>query len=153
MIREAGLLFRGFTLVNAKYHQTSSDEVDTDLRSGLITAFLNFAENAFSKDKVEYFEGKKFVIAFIEDQIKSVDSVDPELFIAYGILDKEKKIEKYINKSINPLLKDIIARFKKEFEGKNLSEISQFRPFKLSLDHLFGDNTKSVDQKLQGTFF
>ncbi len=153
MIREAGLLFRGFTLVNAKYHQTSSDEVDTDLRSGLITAILNFAENAFSTDKVEYFEGKKFVIAFTEDKIKSRDSIDPELFVAYAILDKEKKMEKQINKSINPLLKEMIVSFKKDNEGKNLSEISQFRSFKLYLDKLFGDNTKSVDQKLHGTFF
>ena len=44
VIREAGLLFRGFTLINGFYHQTSDEPIDKDLRSGLLTAMLNFAE-------------------------------------------------------------------------------------------------------------
>ena len=82
VIREAGILFRGFTLVNGLYHQTSGDRIDNDLRSGLLTAILNFAENAFSTELVEYFEGRKFCIAFKEDKIMAQDSMEPELLIA-----------------------------------------------------------------------
>lgn len=153
VIREAGLLFRGFTLVNGLYHQTSEDHVDKDLRSGLLTALLNFAESAFAAQNLEYFEGSRFVIAFTQDKISSRDSVEPELFIGYAIMDKQKKIDRHIKKVIIPQLKSVIIAFKKQFEGKNLSEISQFKEFKAEVDRIFGSDTKTIDQKLDGVFF
>ena len=152
VIREAGLLFRGFTLVKKSYHKSTKGKIDTDLRSGLLTAILNFAQSTFSKDVVEYFEGKKFLIAFTEDVINASDSYEPELLIAYVILDKEKRIEKYIRKIIRPLLKQMSKEFKTLNTGKNLSEISQFKDFKLNLDKFFGSDTKTVDQKLKRLF-
>ncbi|MCK4780148.1 MAG: hypothetical protein KAT57_08170, partial [Candidatus Lokiarchaeota archaeon] len=112
VVREAGLLFRGFTLVKKSYHKSTIGKIDTDLRSGLLTAILNFAQSTFSKDMVEYFEGRKFLIAFTEDEINSEDSFEPELLISYVILDKEKRIEKYIRKIIQPLLKQMSKEFK-----------------------------------------
>ena len=94
VVREAGLFFRGFTVVKKSYHKTSLGKIDADLRSGLLTAILNFAESAFSQGLVEYFEGKKFIIAFIGDKILADNSIEPELLISYAILDKEKKIDK-----------------------------------------------------------
>ncbi len=153
VIRESGLLFRGFTLLHAKYHQTSDDKIDKDLRSALLTALLNFAESAFSKDAIEYFEMKKFAISFVEDKIKPEDSPDLEPIIAYAILDKEKKIDKHISKVIVPSLKEVIRQFIEKFNGKNLSEISQFQDFKEDFDKIFGSETKTIDEKLKGTFF
>ena len=152
VVREAGLLFRGFTLVKKSYHKSTIGKIDTDLRSGLLTAILNFAQSTFSKDVVEYFEGKKFLIAFTEDEINAEDSYEPELLISYAILDKEKRIEKYIRKIIRPLLKQMSKEFKTLNTGKNLSEISQFKDFKLNLDNIFGSDTKTVDQKLKRLF-
>jgi len=152
VVREAGLLFRGFTLVKKSYHKTTKGKIDTDLRSGLLTAILNFAQSTFSKDIVEYFEGKKFLIAFIEDKIEAEDSFEPELIISYAILDKEKKIDKYIQKIIRPLLKEVLKEFKSLNTGKNLSEISQFKDFKQNLDTIFGTDTQTIDQKLKGVF-
>ncbi|MGQ4873035.1 MAG: hypothetical protein ACP6IY_03070 [Promethearchaeia archaeon] len=153
VIREAGLLFRGFTLVNGLYHQTGDNHIDKDLRSGLLTALINFAESAFTNNNIEYFEGKKFIIAFTEGQIKSMDTSEPELLIAYAILDKERKVEKYIKKVVIPLLKQVIVEFKKINEGKNLSEITQFNDFKKVLDQIFGSDTKTIQQKLEGVFY
>ncbi|MFX1309366.1 MAG: hypothetical protein ACFE8C_06680 [Promethearchaeota archaeon] len=150
VVREAGLLFRGFTLVKKSYHKTSKGKIDTDLRSGLLTALLNFAQSTFSKDIIEYFEGKKYIITFTEDEIMSEDSIDPELIISYAILDKEKKIEKYIHKVIQPLLKSVLKDFKSLHSGKNLSEVSQFKDFKQNLDKVFGSDSQTVDQKLRG---
>ena len=150
VVREAGLLFRGFTLVKKSYHKTSMGKIDTDLRSGLLTAILNFAQSTFSKDLVEYFEGKKFLITFFEDQILAESSFEPELIISYAILDKERKIEKYIRKIIQPLLKKVLKEFKSLHSGKNLSEVSQFKTFKENLDRIFGTDTQTIDQKLRG---
>ena len=156
VIREAGILFRGFSLASASYHKTSDEQIDSDLRSGLLTALLNFAENAFSSYSVEYFEMNKFVIAFIDENIKPADSYHPERLISYAIMDKlssQRKIEKTIHKVVQPSLKKIVYKFKSMYDGKNLSHISQFKDFKTELDTILGTDTKTVDQKLKGTFF
>ena len=150
VVREAGLLFRGFTLVKKSYHKTSKGKIDIDLRSGLLTAILNFAQTAFSKNLVEYFEGKKFLITFTEEYINAKDGFEPEILMSYAILDKEKKIEKYTHKIIQPLLVKVIDEFKSMYEGKNLSEVSQFKNFKQKLDRIFGTDTQTLDQKMRG---
>ena len=58
-----------------------------------------------------------------------------------------------MNKLVNPLLTKVAKNFKAQNEGKNLSEVSQFRYFKKTLDEIFGSNTKKVDQKLAGLFY
>ncbi|MHA1195587.1 MAG: hypothetical protein ACTSRH_06120 [Promethearchaeota archaeon] len=153
VVREVGLLFRGFTLVKKSYHKTTLGKIDTDLRSGLLTALLNFADTAFSKENVEYFEGKKFVVAFIRDEILSIDSMNPEMLICYAIMDKEKRIDKYIHKVIQPMLIAVANEFKTLNKGKNLSEVSQFKYFKSNLDKIFGTDTKNIDQRLEGLFY
>lgn len=153
VIRESGLLFRGFTLLSVKYHQTSDDRIDKDLRSALLTALLNFAESTFAKDTIEYFEMKKFTISFIEDKIKAEDNPEPEPIMAYAILDKEKKLDKHISKVVIPALKEVLNQFKAKFEGKNLSEVSQFKGFKENFDAIFGNETKTLDEKLKGSLF
>ncbi|MHA1491810.1 MAG: hypothetical protein ACTSRI_19425 [Promethearchaeota archaeon] len=153
VIREAGLIFRGFTLVSASYHETNEGEIDTDLRSGLLTALLNFAESAFSTELVEYFELKRYVIAFTENKIIAEDNSEPEILIAYAILDREKKIGKYLKKIVLPLLKKVAIQFIADYNRKNLSEISQFLIFKDYLDNIFGSDTKNIEEKLQGLFY
>ena len=153
VIREVGLLFRGFTLVKKSFHKTTVGKIDADLRSGLLTALLNFAETAFSTGSVEYFQGNRFTIAFINSTIISEDCMDPELLLSYAIIDRHKKIDKFIRKTVNPLLEKVAKEFKSQNEGKNLSEVSQFKNFKTSLDKIFGSSTKVVDQKLDGVFF
>jgi hypothetical protein len=140
-------------LQKKSYHKTTLGKIDTDLRSGLLTALLSFAETAFSTGAVEYFEGNKFTLVFINEKILAEDSVEPELLVSYAIIDKQKKIEKYIYRSVHPLLNKVAKEFKAQNEGKNLSEISQFKIFKKNLDEIFGSDTKNVDQKLRGLFY
>ncbi len=153
VILEAGILYRGFTIVSANYHQHEGNEIDTDLRSGLLTAILSYGQIAFSRDKVEYLEGDKFVIAFTQDKILGDEAYGLETLIAYAILDKEKKIDRVVKKLITPLLKQVMVQFKEKVKGKNLSEISQFRPFKKEIDKIFGSVTQTLDQSINGTFF
>jgi hypothetical protein len=153
VIREAGLLFRGFSLVKKSYHKTTLGKIDSDLRGGLLTALLTFADTAFKSDSIEYFEGGKFVTAFINDKIRAEDSLEPEILISYVILDKEKKIDKYIKKIIQPMLVKLACEFKNKNEMKNLSEVSLFTDFKKNIDSIFGSDAKNIDQKLQGLFY
>jgi hypothetical protein len=153
VVREAGVMFRGYNIVKKSYHKATLGKIDTDLRSGLLTALINFAETAFSIDKVEYFEGKKYVIAFINREISSEDSIEPELLISYAILDKEKKVDKFIQKIILPQLYKVADQFIEQNKMKNLSEVSQFKYFKQNLDKIFGSDSKNVDQKLEGLFY
>ncbi|MFX0073961.1 MAG: hypothetical protein ACFE96_00855 [Candidatus Hermodarchaeota archaeon] len=153
VIREVGLLFRGFTLVKKSFHKTTIGKIDSDLRSGLLTALLNFAETAFSTGSVEYFQGSRFTIAFINSTIQSEDCKEAELLVSYAIIDRQKKIDKFIRKTVNPLLNKVAIEFKLQNEGKNLSEVSQFKDFKQTLDFIFGSSTKKVDQKLDGVMF
>ncbi|MBY9007196.1 MAG: hypothetical protein KGD63_10610 [Candidatus Lokiarchaeota archaeon] len=151
VIREAGLLFRGKNLVNIQYHATS-EEIDEDIRSALITAIIDFVEIAFDSNNMKYLGGDKYIIAFIENKITSIDMTVPESFYAYLIIDKEKKMEKYFKKVIRPLLIKVTNRFKSAYDGKYLSEITQFLEFKKELDKILGSATQTVDQKLHSTF-
>ena len=87
------------------------------------------------------------------DEISAEDSINPEPLVSYAIFDKEKKIDKYIQKILKPLLSNVISDFKKKNNGKNLSEVSQFKDFKKTLDQIFGSDTQNVDQKLKGLFY
>ena len=153
VVREAGIVFRGFTLANASYHKVADEEIDQDLRSSLLSALLSFAQSAFSSKVVEYFEMGKFIIAFIEDEIIPSDSPEPEVLISYAICDKQKRIDTYIHKIVQISLKTVMQEFKTRYDKKNLSEISQFKDFKTNLDTIFGSDTKTIEQKLKGTFF
>jgi len=151
VIREAGILFRGYTLINGTYHQTSGDHIDRDLRSGLLTALLNFAETAFDKSLIEYIEGKKYVIAFTQDHLISKDFGEEEMLVSYAILDKEKKIDKYVHRAVIPMLKEVLIQFKEKYKHIELfSEISKFRDFKKNLDSIFGLDTKTIDERFKG---
>ena len=152
VVREAGLMFRGFTLVKKTFHKTDKGKIDIDLRSGLLDAILSFAESAFMESSIEYFQGKKFTIVFTKDKIMSNDGFEPEVLTSYVILDRSKKIEKYIHKIVKPLLKHAIDEFSSLNMGKNLSEVSQFREFKTKLDEIYGNDSKTLDQKLKGVF-
>jgi hypothetical protein len=149
VVREAGLMYRGFILVKRSFHKTSKGKIDPDLRSGLLTAIKNFAETAFTKVSLEYFEGDRFLITFTDDEMLSEDGIEPETLTSYAILDKEKKMDKYLQKVIQPSLKIVINEFKSLNIGKNLSEVSQFKDFKDNLETIFGTDAQTIDQKLK----
>jgi hypothetical protein len=151
MVIEAGLLFRGFILINTC--KTEGKHIDSDLRSGLLTAIINFAQTAFSFNIIEYFASEHFVIAFKEDKVMSKDSAEPELLISYAIVPKiKKKIEKYLQKTIQPLLSQSIVSFKSQYEGQNFFEVSLFKDFKYTLDKIYGMDEKTTSKILDRIF-
>jgi hypothetical protein len=152
LIRECGLLFRGYTLINSQYHEFGSSVKDKDLRSGLLTAIIDFSGAAFSTSSLEYIEGKKKVIFFTRDSIFSGDEKEKERILAYVIADKDKNVDKEREKII-PDLKKLLTRFVEQFNGSNLSYVSEFERFKKEIDEVFGAAGTSVDQRLKGVFY
>ena len=143
---------RGYPLVYSSYHETGAG-IDVVLRSGLLSGILNFVESAFEKQIVEYIESKNYIIAFKADKILAEKAVEPEPIISYIIMDKEKKIDKFISKNISPLLKKILKEFILGYTGKNLSYISIFEDFKKVINKNFEIESKSLDEKIKQSLF
>ena len=72
VVREAGLIFRGFNLVKRSYHKSTKGKIDDDLRSGLLTAIKSFAESAFTK-------GEEWLDQLVVYSQKNIDFVDDYL--------------------------------------------------------------------------
>ncbi|MFX1395246.1 MAG: hypothetical protein ACFFAH_17005 [Promethearchaeota archaeon] len=149
VIHEAGIMVRGYPLVYSTYHQTGIKEIDVVLRSGLLSGILNFIDTAYINEEIEYIESKKYTIAFKVDEIVGLRSIGPEPIVAYAILDKEKKLDKFISKNVIPFLKKVAKKFAKDYTGKNLSEVSQFVAFKKYLDNIFEVESKSIEEKFK----
>jgi hypothetical protein len=115
-------------------------------KSAYISGILSFAEKLSSQ--VEYFEMKKKHITFKKDQINNED------IYAYIILDKEKNFGKVFDKTIKPLLEEIIKAFKSKYSKMNsFTDVSQFDEFKEVLDEKVEELTKSRFQALKDKLF
>ena len=153
VIFESGLIFRDQNILKSDYIQKSAIEIYQVIRNELVVSLLNLVEEAFLTDFIDYLGGKKYIIAFIEDKIIAKDTNEPELLIAYCIVDNKKKIDKYIKKVAVPLLRKTIEQFKMQFKFVNMSDLSQLNSFKKDIDDILGDETKTIDQKLRDQLF
>jgi len=115
-------------------------------KSAYISGILSFAEKLSSQ--VEYFEMKKKHITFKKDNINNED------IYAYIILDKEKNFGKVFDKTIKPVLEEIIKAFKSKYNKMNsFTDVSQFDEFKDILDEKVEELTKSRFQALKDKIF
>ena len=157
LIREVGILLSGMPILFKSYHKTTKDGISLTVRSALISGILGFVEHGVSN--VQYFDSNKYVIVFKKDKINSYRSKEKEMFLAYIVMDKDKKLvieqkhDKYIEKKILPLLQKILDEFISQYNGKDLNETSQFESFKKILDKILGTDTKTLEQKLSSLFF
>jgi len=147
VVREIGVIYRGFNLTQAEYHEIEGRKINKDIRSALLSTIKNFAQVAFSAKALEYFQGNKYVIAFLETKIRDKKEKAEESLIGYAILDRQKKIDRRINKEIMPLLSQALSNFKSIYEGRRLSEVTQFEEFRNNLNELFFKESLTLDQK------
>ena len=150
VIREVGIMVRGYPLVYSNYHQTGSKQIDIVLRSGLLSGILTFIDTAYKAEIIEFIESKKYTIAFKARKIEGISSTEPEPIVAYAILDKEKKLDNFISKNVVPFLLKILNQFILKYTGVNLSEVTQFIDFKENLDKMFISESKSTEDKFKG---
>ncbi|MFX1394743.1 MAG: hypothetical protein ACFFAH_14375, partial [Promethearchaeota archaeon] len=122
-------------------------EIDIVLRSGLLSGLFTFIEKFYSKETIEFIESKNFIIAFKREEIMGHKSNELKQIVAYAILDKGKKLDKFISKNIIPFLKKVAKKFAKKYTGRNFSQVSQFINFKNYLNKVFEMESKSVENK------
>ncbi|MFX1571656.1 MAG: hypothetical protein ACFFB0_02825 [Promethearchaeota archaeon] len=145
LIREAGILFQGIPIIFTSYHRASKDETNLICSSGLMSGLLTFAECLM--EPVEYFESSKYSVIFKKGTLIDYYGKTQEI-VAFIVLDKDERLEKYLNKSILPLLEKLLKRFKVQFNGCNLTKMAQFESFKVTLDKLFGTGTQTLEEKV-----
>ncbi len=144
---EVGIVFRGFVIVNysfKKMHDQSKGTItgnEKDLRGAFISAISSFAESAFTNTSLEYLESGETLFIFKVSRVKSIDSINIEPVILYGLLEKskQKKVDKIVNtfmERIHPLLELFIQRY----NGRDFCEINQFQEFQGEIIKFFNLN-------------
>ena len=145
LIREAGIIFHGIPIIFISYHRASKSQTNLVCSSGLMSGLLSFAECLM--EPVEYFESDKYSIIFKKGTIKDLFR-DVQEIVAFIVLDKDYRLEKYLKKSILPLLEKFLKRFISHFDGSNLTKVGQFEPFKQTLTKIFGTGTQTFEEKV-----
>lgn len=143
IIREVGIISCGVPIIFESYHQIRREESNLILNSGLLSSILSFAESTIAP--VEYLQSNRYTVVFKKDELFDKTMLKP--FIAYLIIDNvEKNIDKIVKRKIMPLLKKILKRFKKEYEGSNFTALSKFKEFRRPLSKILGINLKRVEE-------
>ena len=146
LIREAGIIFNGIPVIFASYHRASKEKTDLVCSSGLMSGLLTFAECLMAP--IEYFESSNYSIIFKKGKMEDFYGKEQEV-LAFLVLDKDERLEKYLNKTINPLLERLLKKFTSKFIGCKITEMAQFEPFKKTIDKLFGTGTLTLEEKVQ----
>jgi len=145
LIREAGILFQGIPIIFTSYHRASKAQTNLICSSGLMSGLLSFAECLM--EPVEYFESDKYSIVFKKGIIKDLFR-DVQEIVAFMVIDKDPRLEKYLKKTIQPLLYKLLKRFVSQFSGCNLTKVGQFEPFKETLNKIFGTGTQTLEERV-----
>lgn len=138
-IYEAGVILRGFTLVNYIIRNVSvktKKEVHKDLRSSFISAITQFVEKAFQGSTLEYLESGDILFIFITETIQAGDFNTVENILAYAICDKKKNIDKQVEK-VREKLKLMLVHFKQKYNNENFTIIDKFQDFKPEIEKFF----------------
>lgn len=159
---EIGIVFRGFVIVNYSFRELPEDSKGTmagkekDLRGAFVSAISSFAESAFTNTSLEYLESGATLFIFKMANVQSLDSINIEPVILYGLLSKskQKKVDKMVNRfleKIDPLLQLFVQRY----NGRDFCEVNQFQDFQQEIENYFDINKeKAANQSINfGGFF
>ena len=145
LIREAGILFHGIPVIFTSYHRASKNKTNLVCSSGLLSGLLGFAECLM--EPVEYFESDKYSIIFKKGIVKDLNNEEQEI-VAFIVLDKDYRLEKYLHRTILPLLERLLRKFTYQFTGCNLLKVGQFEVFKKTINKIFSTGTQTFEEKV-----
>ena len=145
LIREAGIIFNGIPVIFASYHRASKEKTDLICSSGLMSGLLTFAECLMAP--IEYFESSKYTIIFKKGIMEDFYGKNQEI-LSFIVIDKDDRLEKYLNRTIKPLLDRLLKRFVVEFNGCKVTEVAKFEPFRKAIDKIFGTGTQTLEEKV-----
>ena len=145
LIREAGIIFNGIPVIFASYHRASKEKTDLICSSGLMSGLLTFAECLMAP--IEYFESSKYTIVFKKGIMEDFYGKQQEI-LSFIVIDKDDRLEKYLNRTIKPLLDRLLNKFTSEFNGCKVTEVGKFEPFRRTIDKIFGTGTQTLEEKV-----
>jgi len=145
LIREAGIIFNGIPVIFASYHRASKEKTDLICSSGLMSGLLTFAECLMAP--IEYFESSKFTIIFKKGIMEDYYGKQQEI-LSFLVIDKDNRLEKYLDKTIKPLLNKLLNKFISEFNGCKVTEVAKFEPFRKTIDKIFSTGTQTLEEKV-----
>jgi hypothetical protein len=145
LIREAGIIFNGIPVIFASYHRASKEKTDLLCSSGLMSGLLTFAECLMAP--IEYFESSKFTIIFKKGIMEDYYGKQQEI-LSFLVIDKDDRLEKYLDRTIKPLLDKLLSKFISEFNGCKVTEVAKFEPFRKTIDKIFGTGTQTLEEKV-----
>ena len=122
LIREAGIIFNGIPVIFASYHRASKEKTDLICSSGLMSGLLTFAECLMAP--IEYFESTKYTIIFKKGIMQDFYGKQQEI-LSFLVIDRDDRLEKYLDKTIKPLLDKLLKKFVLEFNGCKITEVSK----------------------------
>ena len=150
LIREAGIIFNGIPVIFTSYHRASKEKTDLICSSGLMSGLLTFAECLMAP--IEYFESNKYTIIFKKGKIQDFYGKLQEI-LSFIVIDKDDRLEKYLDRTIKPLLDKLLKRFITEYNGCKVTEVTKFEPFKKTIDKIFGTGTQTLEEKVISLLF
>jgi hypothetical protein len=145
LIREAGIIFNGMPIIFSSYHRASKEQTDLICSSGLLSGLFTFAECLM--EPIEYFETGRFTIVFRTSEIKDFYGEEQEI-LSFIVIDKDERLEKYLNRTIKPLLDTLLKKFITHYNGQRLNDAAIFEPFKATIDKIFGMGTMTLEEKV-----
>jgi len=145
LIREAGIIFNGIPVIFASYHRASKEKTDLICSSGLMSGLLTFAECLMAP--IEYFESSKYTIIFKKGLMEDFYGKKQEI-LSFIVIDKDDRLEKYLNRTIKPLLDKLLNKFVSDFNGCKVTEVAKFEPFRKTIDKIFGTGTQTLEEKV-----
>ncbi len=148
-IYEAGIIIGGIPIISANYINPSEKDEDLIHKCALLSCLLNFAETLISP--IESFESTKYNFIFKKEKINTINSEITDIF-AYLILDKNEKFDKNVKRKINPLLENILHKFKVNYHGHDFSYSTQFIQFKNIIDNILGISKNNIEDKISLLF-
>jgi len=145
LIREAGIIFNGIPVIFASYHRARKEKADLICSSGLMSGLLTFAECLMAP--IEYFESSKYTIVFKKGIMQDFYGKEQDI-LSFLVIDKDDRLEKYLDRTIKPLLDKLLAKFISEFNGCKVTEVAKFEPFRKTIDKIFGTGTQTLEEKV-----
>ncbi|MFW9877126.1 MAG: hypothetical protein ACFFG0_28890 [Candidatus Thorarchaeota archaeon] len=133
LIREAGILFHGTTVVFTNYHKAGNINLKLICKSKLIRELLSFSKCILPP--IEYFEGTDYSIVTKKGFVKNKIGEKQEIF-AFVVLDKDYNLERYLNSKVIPLLEELLTEFSYQYSGSELLKIDAFEDFKTTINRV-----------------
>lgn len=130
LIREAGILFHGIPIAFNSFNKDCEIKSNNVCTSGLLRKLSIFSK--FLTTQIEYFESQNHSIILKEGIIKDIHGVNQNI-LAFIILEKDYRLEKYLGKIIFPLLEKLLYEFISQYYGYDLFKLGQFKVFKSAI--------------------